>query len=201
MLIALLGCQLLPPFVPPELPAEMQFVLDSPETFVLPEDVAPDPAAEPVQDASALAGCWARTFEPEDVDLSADDTGLPVAGDTQARLRTIELWRFDAASGDVQCELYVGDETSGVVLLQIMSGTFEVREPGIVIFRFKDYISNDWATGQMSSVVPEGDEEPSEGVVRFERSSERLFLTGSGATPESIQEVKPADALQHFPCS
>ncbi len=198
---ALGGCQLLPPFVPPELPAEIQFVLNSPETFVLPEDVSPDPAAEPVQDASALAGCWAHTFEPENVDLSADTTGLPVSEGTQARLRAIELWRFDEASRDMQYELYVGDETSGVVLLQIMSGTFEVRDPGIVIVRFQDFTGNDWATGQMVSAVPEGTEEPGEGVLRFERSGERLFLTGSGATPESVADVEPVDALQHFACS
>ena len=194
---SLAGCALVPPFVPPELPPEIQFVLDDLDTFTLPADLEADPNAPPIADASALTGCWARTFDPQDVDVASENVGVALPGTVRTDVRAVDLWRFDAESRTVQYELFFLDEPTGVILLQIMSGTFEVREPGTVAVLFDSFAINDWTTGQMQSVPPEG--EIPESLLRFQRSDDRLFWYDSADETDTASSDQPW-VFQRFDC-
>jgi len=195
---SLAGCALVPPFVPPELPPEIQFVLDDLDTFTLPADLEADPNAPPIADASALTGCWARTFDPLEVDVTSADVGAALPGTTRTELLAVDLWRFDAAAQTVQYDLYVRDLPTGVILLQIMSGTFEVREPGLVAVRFQTFAMNDWTTGRVQSVPAPG-ADTSESFLRVQRNGDRLFLVSSADETDTAGTDKPW-VFQRFDC-
>ncbi len=191
------GCNLAPPFVPPVLPAEIQVVVDDPNAFALPAGLAPDLNAPPVADASALAGCWARTFDPQEIDVTPEDTGGVLPDTQRLNARAMDLWHFDAAAQTLQYELYARDEPTGVVLVQVLSGTFELREPGLVAARFDTFAVNDWTTGQMrSEPAPEGP--TPESFLHIQVAGDHLFLIGADET--GTPDAEEPWAYLHFDC-
>lgn len=191
----LAGCVVPPPFVPPQIPPEIQFVLDDPGQFTFPADLELDPNAAPVEDLDAIAGCWARTFDPRTIDISASDLGVGMPGMARTNVRAIDLWRFDVQPRRAQYTVFLLDEPTGVILLQVMSGTFEVREPGTVAVQFDSFEINDWTSGQMQAVPPEGD--VPESLLRFQRAGDRLFWLGSA---DDAADTDEPWVFQRFDC-
>jgi hypothetical protein len=179
----LAGCAAATAFVAPAIPAEIQAVLDDPSAFTPPADAGSDPNATPVEDPNAVDGCWARA-------LSTENAGTPV------QAQGVELWHFDAAAGAVTYELYARDVASGLVLLSIFSGTFNVPEAGVVTAHFESFQENDPATGQLQALSP--DQTVPEATLRFNRDGDRLLLVGHG-TADSAGADQPV-VYQRLDC-
>lgn len=196
--ILVAGCGTSPAFVSPELPADMQAVVDDSAARTIPISEQADAKATAVQSAADLSGCWGRAYEPVEEDVSSGDALF--SGQTHVIAQMFEVWHFDADSQSVRYEMLLRDNASGVSSLQILSGTFTMPAPGSVTVQFTKLETNNVTTGAIEE-VPASDlnGELPVSTMGVEQSGDRLFFVAAGAT---VATTDPNDvwALERFTC-
>jgi hypothetical protein len=192
------GCGLVPAFVPPDLPADMQFVVDNSAALTRPAGEQADPNATPVQSAADLSGCWGRAYEPVETETPAQ--GASLTGQSHVTAQLFEVWHFDAASQAVRYEMLILDVNTGASTLQIMSGTFTMPAPGSVTIQLTKFETNNWATGAIEEVPwTDPNTQPPASTNAVEQSGGRLYFLEEGKT---VATSDPNDVwtLQRFDC-
>lgn len=192
--ILVTGCGMSPAFVPPDLPADLQLLVDDSAARTIPSTEQADPKATAVQSAADLSGCWGRAYEPVENDVSSGDALF--SGQTHVVAQMFEVWHFDADTQSVRYEMLLRDNLTGVSTLQIMSGTFTLPTSGALTIQFTKFETNNWATGEIEE-VPETQFLAS--TLAVEQSGGRLYFLDAGTT---VATSDPNDIwiVQRYTC-
>ncbi len=193
------GCGETPAFVPPIVPADLQFVLDNPGPLTISGNAEATQSATPVQNAGDLDGCWGRAYEATLVDIPATDSS-PLAGQNQVTMQLFEVWRFNAAAQSVRYEILLQEGDIPVSLVQVMSGTFSVPASGSVSIDFTKFEANDGTTAELQDIAPPSDPNGLPvSTVRVELSGDRLFFVDKDKTA-ATSDPNDIWTLQRFVC-
>jgi len=112
---------------------------------------------------------------------------------------SLALWHFDGAAQTIQFEMCMREETTAVVLVQIFSGTFEQREPGVFDVQFDTFAFNEWETGRMHYEPPPEDTFSEAAPVRIQIDGDYLFFVGPDEA-DTDDTIPPPTAFLRFDC-
>lgn len=145
VIVALMGCDQIPMFVPPkELFAEIDYVVSHRDDFAQFQDnpLAEVEAGTVIDDLSNLHGCWGA------FDVFVNDFSEPIPILT---LEDYEVYRFDTTTGEAEWQVLQEGNlplAGYTVALLSRSGQFEVSSPDRVRLRIGVSIGNDPQTGE-----------------------------------------------------
>lgn len=132
------GCPTPAPFVAPELPAGIAFVVNHDFQFAQFADT-PDNTATPITDAGRLVGCWAR------VRLNNIVSGSSTTVDVYEALRF-------RSNGTVRQESLLSNVATGVQVLLISEGTYTLDAAGVLTIAMTTFAGNNPRTGAIEPI-------------------------------------------------
>lgn len=140
-IILLCGACDVVPFTSPQIPPELQFVLDQEELFVTKNDpLARVTPGTLMDDLDTLSGCWGQAVTEKD--------GEP------ALIKLYSVSRFDADTGKYSSWGLQRDVFGLIPILSIQTGTFEVVDDSRLLTIVLESRANDPRTGEVAFAAP-----------------------------------------------